>query len=459
MTPRISNFYKVRPSVYLLFISILIVVVATIDAQISFSKMVEMTDARARARTTRLNLEHVLSLFKDLETGSRGYVITGLPEYLEPYNHAKDQLPAAYLQLKTQYPNAQLPEGVSWKDVDELVSHRYELSKQVVNKRKELGVDVIQDVELFNEGKKTMDDIRSYFAKLDALQGARIHQLNDAVHRLRNQAQNFAWISTFITALMMGLALYLLNRERKMRVQLEGELRESNQSLELKVLDRTKDLTEAKARIAEFALEQESAIEGERRRLAREVHDQIGQIFTGIKLIVSSVQEQHFPPGQYKTLQDSLETGVKSTRRITAELRPPLLDDLGLEAALDFLVGQYAANAGYMYEVELNNAQKLTEPQTLALFRITQEAISNIIKYAHAKHVVIKDAVVQDYYEYVISDDGEGFKSESTRPGALGLISMRERASLFGGQCIVESKQAEGTTITIHLPLTMEAQT
>lgn len=453
MSDRTHVPFEVKPSFLLLFFAILIVIISATDAQISFNRMIAMTDARAKARSSRLDLEHVLSLFKDLETGSRGFVMTGLEEYLEPYAMAKEQLPSAYSHLKNQFKSDQLPAGFTWNELDGLVEHRFEISQRMVEKRLELGAGVFQEVALFNEGKKTMDKIRGKFSQLDLFQDSRINNLNDSVHKLRTQAETFSWIAAGITALMVGLALFLLVHERKARTKLEWELLESNQRLEVKVSERTKDLSEAKARISEFALVQENAIEEERRRLAREVHDQIGQIFTAIKLIIGSVQENALPEGQYKVLQSALESGISSTRKITAELRPPLLDDLGLEAALDSYIGQFASSAGYQYEVEIKDVDKLTETQALTIFRITQEAISNIIKYARAANVVINGLAVDGFYEFKISDDGDGFEFDSRRPGALGLIAMQERANLLNGDCKIESRLTQGTTVTIHLPL------
>jgi signal transduction histidine kinase len=149
-------------------------------------------------------------------------------------------------------------------------------------------------------------------------------------------------------------------------------------------------IDEARQRIASFAATQDRAIEQERRRVAREVHDQLGQVFTAIKLIVQSVPHKAFPPDQEAALHQALEMGITSARRITAELRPPLLDDLGLAAALDHFAREIARTGELTCAVDILDQDRLCGPQALALFRIVQEATNNVLKHAGATRIAIE---------------------------------------------------------------------
>lgn len=209
----------------------------------------------------------------------------------------------------------------------------------------------------------------------------------------------------------------------------------------------------ASQRIASFATAQDQAIEKERRRVAREVHDQMGQVFTAIRLIVQSMPHEVFPAGQEAALQQALEMGIASARRITAELRPPLLDDLGLAAALDHFGKELARSSALVCTVTIRDEERLCGPQALTLFRIVQEAATNILRHAGATRVDITGQGHGDEYHLRIEDDGRGFDQADVRRDAMGLINMRERARLMHGQCEISARPAGGTVVVVSLPL------
>ena len=212
-------------------------------------------------------------------------------------------------------------------------------------------------------------------------------------------------------------------------------------------------IDEAQRRIASFAATQDRAIEQERRRVAREIHDQLGQVFTAIKLIVQSAPHKAFPPEQEAALHQALEMGITSARRITAELRPPLLDDLGLAAALDHFAREIARTGDLACAVDILDQDRLCGPQALTLFRIVQEAVNNILKHAGATRIDIGGHSDGEHYHLRIEDDGCGFDATLVRPDAMGLINMRERARLMNGRCELAPRPAGGTVVRVSLPL------
>jgi signal transduction histidine kinase len=230
-------------------------------------------------------------------------------------------------------------------------------------------------------------------------------------------------------------------------------LRDSNQLLEQKVTERTAELAEARNRISAFAASQEARIEQERRRLAREVHDQLGQVFTAIKLIVQSIPRDALPAEQQEALGHALETGIASARKIAGELRPPLLDDFGLAAALGHLARETLAPVHLAFEVDVSDDDFLSPAQALALFRIGQEAVTNILRHAGARRIRFVGRRQANRYAFLIEDDGRGFEPTQVRRGAMGIASMSERASLFGGTVRVSSVAGQGTRVDVTLPL------
>jgi signal transduction histidine kinase len=230
-------------------------------------------------------------------------------------------------------------------------------------------------------------------------------------------------------------------------------LRDSNQVLEQKVAARTTELAEARNRISAFAAAQEARIEQERRRLAREVHDQLGQVFTAIKMIVQSIPRGALPAEQQQALGHALEVGIASARKIAGELRPPLLDDFGLAAALGHVAKETLAPLNVAFEVDVSADDRLGPAQALALFRIAQEAVTNALRHAKAGRIRFIGHRDGDRYVLAVEDDGQGFDPEQVRRGAMGIASMSERASLFGGAVRVTAANGQGTRIEATLPL------
>jgi signal transduction histidine kinase len=266
---------------------------------------------------------------------------------------------------------------------------------------------------------------------------------------LDKYAPQIVAIIVFIVLQTM-LVLVLINNMRLRRRAIE-ELERERLSLEERVQARTAELVGAKA-LAAFAKEQDRAIEAERRRLAREVHDQIGQVFTAIKLIINSLPRQAYPPGQENALAQALDMGIASTRRITSELRPPLLDDLGLAAAVNHYVKSHPGLVGINCSVAIAGESALDAQRSLALFRIIQEAVTNVVRHARAANLSI-DGVADSQYILKIVDDGCGLDQSTIRPGALGVVGMRERVNMLGGEFTISSHPGDGVVIEVRLPL------
>ncbi|MBI5108911.1 MAG: sensor histidine kinase [Rhodocyclales bacterium] len=302
-----------------------------------------------------------------------------------------------------------------------------------------------------------MDGIR---ARLDAVgdrQRARIGEINGEVARLRKESTIWLGLASGVSLVLAGVAANLLIVERRRRRRLEQRLREYGAQLAQAVAERTGELAQAHARLTEFTRGEERAVEAERRRLAREVHDQIGQVFTAIRLIVGSLPRAAFPPGQEAALAQALDLGIASARRVTAELRPPLLDDLGLAAALMHHADGIAAQSGIACRASLADEARLTPEQSLTLFRIVQEALTNALRHAGARNIAITGRALDHEYLLDIKDDGCGLGDTPSRPGALGLTGMRERAGLLGGHCDVANDAGGGVRVAVGLPLTKEA--
>ena len=195
----------------------------------------------------------------------------------------------------------------------------------------------------------------------------------------------------------------------------------------------------------------------ERRRLARELHDETGQALTSILLGLRAVEEaESAEQGRAAgaQLRELIVETLQDVRRLAVQLRPKALDDFGLVAALEALVETFseATGIGVDLEAQLGDERLPTEVET-TLYRIVQEALTNIVKHAQASKVSVLLVRRPGSVTAVIEDDGDGFRVDDVRDDAAGLIGMRERLALHDGRLTVESSPESGTTLAIEVPL------
>ena len=199
------------------------------------------------------------------------------------------------------------------------------------------------------------------------------------------------------------------------------------------------------------------AQELERKRLARELHDETGQALTSILLGLKPL-EQSAASDEDRAAVASLRELVVSTlqdvRRLAVELRPSALDDFGLGTAVERLAATFGEHTGLQVDLETQlGAERLPSEVETALYRIVQEALANIVKHAGATRVSILLTHRNRSVAAVIEDDGVGFDQTANRADILGLVGMRERVGLVGGRLRVESTEGAGTTIAAEVPL------
>ena len=224
--------------------------------------------------------------------------------------------------------------------------------------------------------------------------------------------------------------------------------------------NRTALAVDLSARVARDALRRiVEAQELERRRLARELHDETGQALTSILLGLRTVEEASDPDELKQAtafLRDLAVTTLQDVRRLAVELRPKALDDFGLVAALERLTSTFAEQTGIAVELSARIGETRLAPEIeTALYRIIQEALTNVAKHAQAAHVSVVPNRGPRSVTAVIEDDGHGFASlpEPDDSRGLGLIGMQERIGLLSGKIQIESTEGSGTTLVVEVPV------
>ena len=200
-----------------------------------------------------------------------------------------------------------------------------------------------------------------------------------------------------------------------------------------------------------------SAQELERERLARELHDETGQALTSILLGLKELEDAGSAADVRSAtarLRELVVTTLQDVRRLAVELRPKALDDFGLVPALERLVETFQEQTGIevIMEPQLGQERLPSEIET-ALYRIIQEALTNVVKHAQASRVSIVLSRRGNSVSVVFEDDGRGFAVDETREDGLGLLGMKERLSLLDGRLQIESSSAGGTTLVAEVPV------
>jgi signal transduction histidine kinase len=204
------------------------------------------------------------------------------------------------------------------------------------------------------------------------------------------------------------------------------------------------------------------AQESERRHIARELHDEIGQALTAVKMNLQAAQRLTDEPtlsSYQKDCIDTIERTLHQVRSLSLDLLPSVLDDLGLEAALRWLVARQARQTGLSIQLNVDSLDGRLPPDLeIACFRVVQEALTNAVRHAQAEQVHVELRRQEGEVQLFVRDDGVGFDVQAaleraTHGGSLGLLGMRERVSLAGGQIDIVSTPGRGSEVRARFPV------
>lgn len=243
--------------------------------------------------------------------------------------------------------------------------------------------------------------------------------------------------------------------------QLYDEMQRLNAELEERIHERTAQLEESQMRLRQLSAHLQAAREEERARIAREIHDELGQILTVLKIDLASVQRAlHEPPqavgDKLKGMSKLIDSTVQQVRRIATELRPGILDDLGLAAAIEAQLTEFEERTGIKCELLIDLDESFLNGEgRLALFRIFQETLTNVARHAQATAVIVKLAEEDGQIVLRVSDNGRGItEADMAQSRSFGVLGMRERVSLLRGEFSIQGVDGQGTTIVVRLPIT-----
>lgn len=396
----------------------------------------------------RIKIQVLWRSLADAETGERGFLLTGRPDYLAPYTSAQDRVAQSLDWLNVFYRNDPTGAATMGRVAEAARNKLAELAEGI--KLYEAGrTEAWRSLMLSNIGKEQMDTVRSLSAQLLNAQTAKI--ATDRKDLARTLQINRLGVGAMTALSLLALVMYL--RQAALVVQQREEQRRLLQAerdqYEKEVLLRTEQLTD-------LAHHLQSVREDERQHLARELHDELGALLTAAKLDVARLKSRLgvVKPEVSERLQhlgDGLNSGIALKRRIIEDLRPSSLSNLGLVAALEILVREWGQRSEIAVDAEFESV-KLRPSGELTVYRLVQEALTNVTKYAKAKTVQVRLSSTDGWVTVLVRDDGVGFDTQEKRSSAHGLLGMRYRLESEGGRISMKSSPGEGTLIRADLP-------
>lgn len=209
----------------------------------------------------------------------------------------------------------------------------------------------------------------------------------------------------------------------------------------------------------------QSVREEERKSVAREIHDELGQRLTSLKLHLSLLREdlpalETGGEQRFQYLLEDIDTTIQSVKRIISQLRPGLLDDLGLTAAIEWQAEEFQKRTGIACRLTIDPPDILVDQdRSTAIFRIFQETLTNITRHAQADRVDVTFRAFDSALELLVQDNGRGItESDIERSDSFGVMGMRERAHYFGGSVTMTGSRERGTTVIVHIPCAQSSE-
>ena len=412
----------------------------------SSSSHVALADLRARAERVH-NLDTLLLKVLDAESGVRGYLLTGSPVFVRPLQSGRAEIEQALMALRSDGAGDGFRTRLD--EIEALINTRWAvLSEAVVQ-----GHGQALSLEQADVARQLTEEIRAGLLSLRAETTQTINQtLEQSFERFAQSRQRNLALGLGVLVLLLVLVV-MLHRQDRLRTQLGNILHSENERLQQQVAERT-------AELSALATYLTNTREAEQERLARELHDELGSLLTAAKLdaswIARKLPADAMAPlrGRFERLFDSLSQVIALKRKVVADLRPPLLSDLGLlEALRSMAQSADIGERGGSVQLDLPDSLPTLAPEvSLALYRIAQEALTNVRRYARASRVELAVQVSETALVLRVQDDGVGFDTAKRAANRHGLVGMAHRAQMMSGKLTVRSAPTQGTLVRVEVP-------
>ena len=379
----------------------------------------------------------------DAETGQRAFMLTAKPEYLQPYEEAVKPVTQNFLELRLRYKH-QAQNLAMLTELEQLSTEKLLEMAQTIDLKKQGVAQQGLDKLLGSSGRSNMQRMRLITSTLLEFEGEQLA----ASQKSMSAAMLTSRISIALLSVLCLLAILIyLRRNLQLKteqLELRSQLASERDELDLLVQRRTQELTK-------LARHLQSAREDERNRLARNLHDDLGALLTSAKLDAARIKprvDQILPEvvELLAHLVANLNSSIALGRKIIEDLRPSALSTLGLVATLEIFAREFADSSKLVVHSSFE-AVELPPDSELMVYRLMQEACTNIMKYANAENVWLKLGVLDGVIIASVRDDGAGFSTDNKLSSSYGLLGMRYRVEAAQGVLNIISTPGQGTLI------------
>ena len=446
MKPLLPTVVKRNPlAILLLLVTSIAMVLITEDSNRRAAMLVQRLSSIAE---NRLHLYDLVKGVLDAESGQRGYLLTGREEYLAPYNAGLTDIDQAFKQLDSAY-GRDTASSALLKRLHGLTETKLSELAITVHMQKEGKRQAGKDMTLSGIGQEYMDAIRATGNQLLELETRRLDSS-------QSQVSDILLFSRIGVALLSAVSLCLLLINMRQDMAFKKQQQEHQQAMQLEQQRLQSEVARRTAQLVELNNHLQTAREDERHHIARELHDELGALLTAAKLDVARIKSRLAGAApealeRLNHLVESLNAGIALKRRIIEDLWPSALSNLGLVATLEILAREFSKSSGLAVHCALEPVH-LKPSADLVIYRLVQEATTNIAKYAKAKNVWLNLSLQGDQVSISVRDDGVGFDASLPGVKAHGLLGMRFRVEAERGVLELTSTPGQGTQVQALLP-------
>ncbi len=392
-------------------------------------------------------LDQLWVLLVDAQASALSFLLMRNDASLEPYRSTATRLEPLMASMNFDIP----PDSDDYADLQDLkrlVDAKFQYLGEMLSRG---GAPLVLSAEHGELGKQLMDEIRVRLAILKARR-EKVHQDFENMYLARTKKIQYVGYALGVASLLLILGLFVVQqRQVALRARIQELLKTENSRLEAKVQARTLELSNLATNLT-------TAQEAERQHIARELHDEMGSALTAAKMDAGwlrrslGTQVDELVQERMLRLIENIGSTISMTRRLVDDLQPPLLKGLGLVEALRSLGQQFEMEMSVVMDFP-EHELSLSPEQSLALFRVAQESLTNVRKYAKASKVELSLKEKQGMVILSVADNGSGFNTENIELHGHGIAGMKHRAQMFNANLLLDSHAGRGTRIEVRMPV------
>lgn len=424
-------------------------------AESGYRRIIEAAQVISGAEERQALMSRYLRLLLDAESAQRGFLLTEEPRYLRSFDPAVRALDPLLDRLVDQLKASGFEEDAKRaQGLRTITGKKVGVMQSALRLYGEVNRDAALQLLKTDIGALAMTDLRHELRGLYDLEVERLSEARASSRRDLQTARILLGVASFLSLLLVVLVGAMLGRDMRRRDEEAEVLGDRNRALDQAVQQRT-------AMLFHLSTSLQKVTEREKAALARELHDELGGLLVATKIDVSWLRKRVDDGSEATKLRwdrvlRSLDEGLELKRRVIESLRPTLLDNVGLVAALRWLVDETLRRQNIACEEQYPEAlPDLTPDARIAIFRAVQECLINIVKHAKARHVLLQVTVDEDQLSVLVRDDGVGIdESRIDKPQSHGLLGMRHRIESLDGRIAIRALGTNvGTECRIELPI------